>query len=223
MHTTQKVEDPASSLRASTLLNLLKTEKNIIQKMDIMITSQKFVFGACSYRAWLFGCTCKEKTEKDFHCQSLLLLFIGGCIWYTFESSVFYEQQGSVGRAWSSQNVSLPRTACSRPGCWQGANDDELSTGWLSIKTLEGNLLAYAEVPKCWHRTKILWRRSVTSTSSLQTYHHMTRDKCGWLSIYRGSRSAPEYGIWEQGLHMRTVKEGYAPTSDNALELATQG
>jgi hypothetical protein len=36
MHTTQQVEDPSSSQRVSTLLNLLKIEKNIIQKLDIM-------------------------------------------------------------------------------------------------------------------------------------------------------------------------------------------
>ena len=44
MYTTQQVEDPSSSRRESTSLNLLKTEKNIIQKIDIMITRQEFCF-----------------------------------------------------------------------------------------------------------------------------------------------------------------------------------
>ena len=44
MHTTQQVEDPSSSRRESTSLNLLKTEKIMIQKIDPINYKLEFLF-----------------------------------------------------------------------------------------------------------------------------------------------------------------------------------
>ena len=66
MHITQQVEDLTSSRRASTLLNLVKTEKNIIQKIDIMITSQEFCFWCLlmsSMSVWMYV---QGKDGKEF-------------------------------------------------------------------------------------------------------------------------------------------------------------
>ena len=44
MYTTQQVEDPSSSRRESTSLNLLKTEKTMIQKIDLINTRLELLF-----------------------------------------------------------------------------------------------------------------------------------------------------------------------------------
>jgi hypothetical protein len=49
MHTTQQVEDPSSSRRVGTSLNLLKTESNIIRKIDMINCTPEALFLALAH------------------------------------------------------------------------------------------------------------------------------------------------------------------------------
>ena len=136
------------------------------------LQARSFIFGACSSRAWDCMDVCARKRHKEIFivnlCKPFWLLYIDGCIWYPFGSSVFYEQQRSVGRPWHSSRISLPRTAHQRSGCFQGTNDDEWSIDWLLVKTWNANLLTDAGVSKSSHRfISIYHQRDHRSAHSL--------------------------------------------------------
>jgi hypothetical protein len=69
MHMIDQVEDPTSLQRASTSLNLMKIERNIIRKLDIMKCKLEAFYLALAYIkheiAWI---QVQGKDREEYYC-----------------------------------------------------------------------------------------------------------------------------------------------------------